>query len=158
MKTGGHGEKNERSHMRFLKFASALGVAAGLAATPALAAGADTVLGKWQTPARHGVVEIARCGESICGRLIESDGLRTDPNLRDVNNKDAAKRARHVKGLQMLGGFARDDGKWSGGWIYNPEDGGTYKATITPAGERTLKLKGCIVWPLCKTQTWTRLP
>lgn len=127
-------------------------------AYPAFAANPDDVLGKWQTPSRHGVVEIARCGQSICGRLVESDGIRTNPDLRDVKNKDTAKRTRRVKDLQMLGGFTREADKWSGGWIYNPEDGGTYKATITPDGNQSLKLKGCIVWPLCKTQTWTRLP
>ena len=65
---------------------------------------------------------------------MESDGLRANPDLRDINNKDAAKRSRAIKGLQILGGFTRDDGKWSGGTIYNPDDGGTYKATITTAG------------------------
>lgn len=125
---------------------------------PAFAASPDAVPGKWQTPTRHGVVEIARCGDSICGHLLESDGIRADADLRDVNNKDASKRTRRVKGLAMLGDFTRNDGKWSGGWVYNAEDGGTYKATITPTGPNSLKLKGCIVWPLCKTQVWTRLP
>ncbi|SFF73308.1 Uncharacterized conserved protein, DUF2147 family [Novosphingobium sp. CF614] len=144
--------------MKVLKHAGVAAVAAVLLANPALAAGPDSVLGKWRTPSRHGVIEIARCGESLCGRLLESDGLRANPDLRDVHNKDTAKRSRRVDGLQMLGGFTREADKWSGGWIYNPEDGGTYKATITPAGAQALKLKGCIAWPLCKTQTWTRLP
>ncbi|WP_084384998.1 DUF2147 domain-containing protein [Novosphingobium naphthalenivorans] len=144
--------------MTLLKRAAMALVATATLGNPALAASPDAIMGKWQTPTRHGVVEIARCGESICGRLLESDGIRADADLRDVNNKDAAKRTRKVKGLAMLGGFTRDGTKWSGGWIYNAEDGGTYKATITPAGPDSLKLKGCIVWPLCKTQTWTRLP
>jgi uncharacterized protein (DUF2147 family) len=125
--------------------------------TPALAADGDSVLGTWHTPSKNGVVEIARCGGSICGNLTNSDHIKTNPDLRDVNNKDTTKRDRRLKGLQILGGFTRDKGQWSGGTIYNPEDGGTYKATVTPAGADTLKLKGCIVWPLCKTQTWTRI-
>lgn len=144
--------------MTVSKIAGAAVVAAVSLANPAFAASPETALGKWQTPTRHGVVEIARCGESLCGKLIESDGLRAEPDLRDLKNKDASKRTRKVKGLQMLGGFQREGDKWSGGWIYNPEDGGTYKATITPSDKNTLKLKGCIVWPLCKTQTWTRMP
>ena len=140
------------------KFATLAMVAATLAAGPALAAdGPQSVVGKWRTPSKHGVVEIARCGGSICGRLIDSDTLRTTPDLRDVNNKDTGQRTRKLKGLQILGGFKGDAKQWGGGTIYNPEDGGTYKATITPAGNDTLKLKGCIVWPLCKTQTWTRI-
>jgi len=131
-------------------------VGAGLA-VPASAAGPASVLGKWRTPSLHGVVEISRCGASICGTLLESDHIRTNPDLRDTKNKDKAKRDRRLKGLQILSGFTGDDDDWSGGTIYNPEDGGTYKATITPAGADTLKLKGCIVWPLCKTQTWHRI-
>ena len=117
----------------------------------------DTVVGRWQTETKHGVVEIARCGASICGKLTGSDGLKANPNLLDVNNKDVGLRGRKLLGLQLLGGFTYADGAWSGGTIYNGEDGGTYKATVTPVDADHLKLKGCIIWPLCKTQTWTRL-
>lgn len=127
-----------------------------VASSPAFAANPDSIIGKWRTQTRGGIVEIAPCGASICGRIIDSEGLRTDSDLRDVNNKDAAKRDRKVMNLQILGGFKRETDKWSGGTIYNAEDGGTYNATITPDGPDRLKLKGCIVWPLCKTQTWTR--
>lgn len=127
----------------------------------ALAAGApvssDVVVGRWRTEVRNGIVEIARCGSSICGRVVDSDGLKANPNLLDANNKDAALRTRRVRGLQILQGFAWKSGAWAGGTIYNAEDGGTYKATVTPDGADRLKMKGCIVWPLCKTQTWTRL-
>jgi uncharacterized protein (DUF2147 family) len=143
--------------MTLRKHAAVAFVALAVAAVPAFAAGPDTVLGKWHTPSKNGVVEISRCGASICGVLVESDNIRINPDLRDVNNKDEAKRNRRLKGLQILGGFESDAGKWSRGRIYNPEDGGTYKATITPDGANTLKLKGCIVWPLCKTETWTRI-
>jgi len=133
--------------------------AATLAALP-LSASAQTganVVGRWQTPTRHGVVEITACGNSVCGRLVDSDGLRANPALRDVHNKDVAQRERQLKGLLILQGFSSKGSEWTGGTIYNAEDGGTYQATLTPAGPDTLKLKGCIVWPLCKTQVWTRL-
>jgi uncharacterized protein (DUF2147 family) len=127
-------------------------LAAGTAAQP------DLAVGRWQTESRHGVVEITRCGQSICGTLIDSDGLRANPHLQDSSNKDAALRARRLKGLQILQGFTRTSGAWTGGSIYNAEDGGTYSATVTVADANRLKLKGCIVRPLCKTQSWTRMP
>lgn len=139
------------------KILTVAAVAGLLAGAPALAANPDSALGKWRTPSRNGVVEISKCGTSVCGRLVESDNIRTNPDLRDLNNKDAAKRSRKLKNMPILGGFKREADKWSGGTIYNPEDGGTYKATITPDGANALKLKGCIAWPLCKTQTWTRI-
>ena len=142
--------------MRLSKLSAVALVSTSLS-LPAGAVEADPVLGTWRTPSKHGVVRIERCGASICGRLVESDNIRTNPDLRDVNNKDESRRARRLKGLQILSGFRLEGNKWTGGTIYNPEDGGTYKATITPEGAQTLKLKGCIVWPLCKTQTWKRI-
>ena len=62
-----------------------------------------------------------------------------------------------LAGIQMLSGFTRGSGEWTGGTIYNADDGGTYKATVTPTDAEHIKVKGCIVWPLCKTQTWTRI-
>lgn len=127
----------------------------------AIAAGAptpDTVLGHWKTETRNGIVDIARCGPSICGKLLTSDGIAANPALADINNKDAALRGRRLKGLQILGGFSVDGAVWSGGTIYNAEDGKTYDAKITMVDANTLKLRGCIFVPLCKNQIWHRLP
>ncbi|MBB3955340.1 DUF2147 domain-containing protein [Novosphingobium sediminicola] len=123
----------------------------------AAAPSAQDALGRWQTETKHGVVEIAACGPSICGRLVESDALRTNPQLRDTKNKDAAQRDRMLKGLTILQGFHAKGGEWAGGTIYNGDDGGTYQATLSLIDRDTLKVKGCIVWPLCKSQTWKRL-
>lgn len=117
----------------------------------------DAAVGKWRTETRNGIVEVERCGASICGRLVSSDGLRTNPDMRDINNKDASLRGRKLMNLQVISGFRRGDGEWTGGSIYNGEDGGTYKATVTPIDADHLKVKGCIIWPLCKSQTWTRI-
>lgn len=117
----------------------------------------DAVVGRWKTETRNGIVEIARCGNSLCGKLQTSDGIAANPALKDVNNKDAAQRGRLLKGLQLLGGFSFKAGVWDGGTIYNAEDGKTYKARITPVDANTLTLRGCIFVPLCKNQTWTRV-
>jgi uncharacterized protein (DUF2147 family) len=128
-----------------------------MAAAAMAAGGADSVVGKWRAESKNAVIDIAHCGPSICGKLVGSDGLRSNPNMLDAKNKDASLRGRKVLGLEMISGpFVWKDGAWTGGTVYNAEDGGTYKATLTPDGDR-LKLKGCIVWPLCKTQTWTRV-
>lgn len=118
---------------------------------------ADGVTGRWITETRHGVVEITPCGTSICGQLIDSDVIRLDPRRRDDNNKDQALRQRPLKGLTMLQGFHGDGSRWDGGSVYNPDDGGTYHGTITVIDAKTLKVRGCIVWPLCKSQVWKRI-
>lgn len=128
-----------------------------LAAAAAYAAAPDMAIGRWQTPVRHGIVNVVKCGTSICGSLVESDGLRADPHLKDIKNKNPDKRSRALKGLMILEGFNWKSGAWSGGTIYNADDGATYSATMTPIAAGRIKLKGCIVWPLCKTQVWTRI-
>lgn len=118
---------------------------------------ADAAIGRWKAETRGGIVEIQRCGTSICGRILTSDKLRTDPNLKDANNSNAALRNRPLRGLQILSGFSLSGNYWSGGKIYNAEDGKTYGADVTPVGANQLKVRGCVFKPFCKTQTWTRL-
>ena len=125
----------------------------------AVAAGAspDAIVGRWKTETRNGIVEITRCANSLCGKLLTSDGIAANPAIKDVNNKDEKQRGRALKNLQILGGFSYKDGVWNDGTIYNAEDGKTYDARITPVDANTLKLRGCIFVPLCKNQTWTRV-
>ena len=114
-------------------------------------------MGRWKTETRGGIVEIQRCGASICGRLLTSDLLRTDPNLKDTRNSNAALRNRPLRGLQILSGFTQSGSGWTGGKIYNAEDGKTYGSDVTPSGANQLKVRGCVFKPFCKTQTWTRV-
>ncbi|NIJ21797.1 uncharacterized protein (DUF2147 family) [Sphingomonas naasensis] len=129
----------------------------GLSIAAAAPQSTDSAIGRWRTETRGGIVEIQRCGASICGRLLTSDKIRTDPNLKDANNSNAALRGRPLRGLQILAGFTRSGDGWTGGKIYNAEDGKTYGADVTPAGPDTLKVRGCVFKPFCKTQTWTRV-
>jgi uncharacterized protein (DUF2147 family) len=128
-----------------------------MALAMAATASPDAVVGRWKTETRNGIVEITRCGASLCGKILGSDGLTANPALKDTNNKDEKLRGRALKGLQILGGFSFEDGVWDKGTIYNAEDGKTYGARITPVDANTLKLRGCIFVPLCKNQTWTRV-
>jgi uncharacterized protein (DUF2147 family) len=129
---------------------AALGALAG----PAFAA---DVTGLWATPTNGGQVEIGRCGNSLCGKLVTSESIKADAGLKDAKNKDKAQRGRTLKNLQMLYDFTGGPTKWTGGKVYNPDDGGTYSGTIEVLSDNQLKLKGCIVAPLCKTQVWNRV-
>lgn len=122
-------------------------------AVPAFAA---DVTGTWLTDTDEGVVEITACGSSVCGRLVSSDDIKKNPGLTDSKNADASQRNRTLKGLLLLQGFTGSGGNWTGGKIYNPDDGKTYSATLTLEGDNMLKVRGCVVVPFCQTQTWTR--
>ena len=136
------------------KLILAAAVLAGALASPAMA-GDPT--GLWQTPTNGSQVRISRCGPALCGTLATSNSLRADPDLRDARNRDASLRSRALRNLPMLSGFTGGGSEWSGGSIYNPEDGRIYRGTITMDGDNTLRLRGCVVAPLCRSQTWTRL-
>jgi len=140
--------------LRILAAAALAGTLSLAVAAPALAA---DIVGRWRTPGAGGEVELYRCGAAVCGKLISSAHIAKDPALADLKNKDEAKRARKLKGLTILEGFTGGPTEWKGGKVYNPEDGNTYSGTITATDANTLKLKGCVVAPLCKTQVWTRI-
>ena len=134
-----------------------LGVAAlaGLAAVPALAN--DTgAHGIWRTPERGGLIEVSSCDGGLCGKIVGGNPNATPGERVDRNNKNPALRGRALVGLYLFRGLKHSGQTWEGA-IYNPEDGGTYKATATLKSPNELSVRGCVVWPLCKTQVWTRV-
>ena len=120
-------------------------------------ASAASIEGRWRTPTNNAEVEIVSCGAARCGTVVTSDHLKADPAAKDVRNKDAALRGRAIKGLTFLTGFTGGPTEWKGGKVYDPDSGNTYQGTITVVDADHLKLRGCIVYPLCKTQMWTRI-
>ncbi len=120
------------------------------------AAAASPIAGVWRTASGDALIEVYDCGDKVCGRIKESDKLKANPNLTDDRNPDPALRGRPGKGMQMMQGFAGGPVEWKGGKIYNPEDGKTYSGSLRLASPDVLKLSGCILYPLCRTQTWTR--
>ena len=139
--------------MKLSLLAAAATVAASLAA-PALAADPT---GLWQTPTNGGQVRISRCGQALCGVLVTSNHIRATPNMTDEKNRDASLRTRTLRNLPLLNGFTGGPIEWRGGTVYNPDDGRTYSGTITMQNDNTLRLQGCVVRPLCRNQTWTRV-
>jgi len=136
---------------------------AAAAAMAALVVGAshagqtEGALGLWRTPVDGGgLVRIARCGADICGTVVDSPRLRAHPDQRDVRNRDAARRDRPLRGLLILRASATGPDRWGDGWVYNPEDGRTYRGSIERLPDGRLRLRGCVVAPLCRTQVWTR--
>lgn len=119
-------------------------------------AAASPIAGVWRTPVHNADIEVYDCGPAVCGKVINSDLLREHPDMKDLKNHDASLHDRQVKGLQMISGFTGGPTQWKGGQIYNPDDGGTYHGTITLSDPDTLKLTGCVVFPLCQTQVWHR--
>ena len=64
--------------------------------------------------------------------------------------------SRSVIGLQVLTGFKQDSGAWTGGRIYDPEEGKSYTGSIELQSNGTLKLTACLSI-LCQSEFWKRL-
>lgn len=121
------------------------------------AAGEEAIIGRWNTQKQGGVVEIHRCGQALCGRVVDGAPLRTNPDQRDIRNPDKALRDRRVMHLRVLHGFTGGPREWKGGPLYDPETGdGAKSGKLTLVDANTLKVKGCLMAFLCRTQTWTR--
>jgi uncharacterized protein (DUF2147 family) len=114
--------------------------------------------GYWQAGSGGAVIEIHSCGDALCGRVVDSDDLRNNPYLTDDANKDPALRGRSVKGLEILQGFKGGPSRWTGGHIYNPNDGRMYDAELKLLAPDRLKVKGCVIFPLCGAQVWRKAP
>lgn len=125
-----------------------------LATTPT-AAGVG-LFGLWATEKNNGRVLIEPCGTALCGRIVDGNQLRANPDQTDVNNPDPAKRARRVKGVTILDGYRGGPPQWRGGSVYDPQTGDeTYDSTLTLVSPDTLKVEGCRLL-FCRSETWTR--
>jgi uncharacterized protein (DUF2147 family) len=137
-------------------------VLAVLLALRAQVAGADPSLtGIWLTGNDTAQVEISDCAGKLCGTIIslrEPLDEAGQPKT-DKRNRDASLRARPIMGLPILLNFVRLGPKrWGEGTIYNPEDGDTYKCTLSLDEPDTLTVRGYVGIPLFgKTQIWHRV-
>jgi len=137
-----------------------------LTAANAWAAEGDAILGRWSTENAKSTVAIYRCGEKFCARIEAlKDPLYSDPAegppgtaRLDSHNPDPARRKRPLVGLQFMEGFTPEgQGKFADGAIYDPENGKTYRCTITLKNPHRLEVRGFIGISLFgRTTVWTR--
>ncbi len=119
----------------------------------------DAVFGRWATPGVSAIVQLAPCGDraTLCGTIRWLwDGVdeKGRPRL-DVRNADSGLRDRPLLGLPILSDLrTAKAGAWEGR-IYNPEDGQTYRATLTRRDPDTLIVEGCVLF-VCQKQVWRK--
>jgi len=131
------------------------------------AAGADDILGVWNNEEKDARIEVLKCADTYCGRIIwlkdpnypagSTEGTPGTPRL-DNHNPDPARRTRPIFGLQIVKNFVfAGDSLWKGGTVYDPKNGKTYSGKIKLVSPDQLDLRGYIGIPLLgRTTTWTR--
>ncbi len=131
-----------------------------VAASAGMADAPPPIEGTWLSGDGDGWIEITRTGDGLSGVIKGSPNADDDRPDRDEKNPDPALRARPLTGLELFSGFAYDgEGRWTGGTIYDPNSGKTYRCIITWVDESTLKVRGYVGFPILgRTETWTRVP
>ena len=139
-----------------MRLLPALFAASAVLASAGAAQAAD-VTGLWATDSDNGRVQIYRCGKAICGKLIDADQIRANPEQTDGYNKNKAQRSRKVKGLVLFSGYKGGPTEWKGGSIYDPKSGDTGRTgKILLKSDNALEVKGCL-GPICRTKHWKRV-
>jgi uncharacterized protein (DUF2147 family) len=141
----------------------AAAVAAAVLLSSSLLAGAQaatSATGTWLSADGGTKVRVSECGgNKLCGKVVwlnEPIDRDTGKPKTDKRNSDPAKRTRPLLGVPVVNGMAPNgDNKWSGK-IYNADDGKTYDAHVTLVSDNAMRVQGCVLGILCKSQTWTR--
>ena len=121
----------------------------------------DDILGYWLNQDNDAKIEIYKEDNSFFGKLFwlkepnEKDG---SPKIDDKNPNENL-RDRNLQGLVIVKNlkFDKKDKEWSGGKIYDPKSGKTYKCFAKIDGEN-LNLRGYIGFSFIgRTATWIRV-
>ena len=143
-----HSDVWTSSRMKHLfALAAILGLAGGAASAAEL-----TPIGDWLVKDGYANIRIDNCGGKLWGIV----SWEKTPGGVDSENPDPAKKARPILGMPIVIAMVpKGPNKWWGE-IYNSQNGKMYTAGISVADENTLDLEGCLIWPACLTQQWTR--
>jgi uncharacterized protein (DUF2147 family) len=151
----------EATAMRLVMFLVGAFVAsqalAACAQTTAPAASTDAAdhKGRWLTASGNLEVEIAPCGQALCGTVVR---VVANKSMAAPNATMAPVDARPALGIRILADFTPSgDGEWEGR-IYNRENGKTYSCVMALLTPDQLKIRPYIVLPLFgQTQIWRRV-
>lgn len=116
---------------------------------------AELLVGNWLTAKRDGIIQISRRADGhFEGRIVGGDA----PERLDAKNPDPAQRSQKLLGSTILRHMNYDGhGRWSGGTIYDPDSGHTYRCRLELLGQDRLRVRGFLgVAVLGRTQVWTR--
>ena len=110
--------------------------------------------GVWLRANQETKIAIEKCGDAFCGTVVWMIAEKRD--AKDKNNPNPDLQNRSVIGIKIFNDMTPDRTNTYKGTLYNAEDGKTYSGTLTVVDDKTLRLRGCVIWPLCKTDTWSR--
>ena len=119
----------------------------------------DSILGVWYNEEKTGGIEIFKCADAYCGKIVWLKNPLDAQGKEKVDSKnpDESLKTRKIMGLQILSGFRyAGDETWEAGKIYDPKSGKTYSCKMRLDGEN-LKIRGFVGISLFgRTAVWSR--
>ena len=117
----------------------------------------EAILGEWCTQKEEnrppGRIKFVRADD---GTYMGIMTWASEPR-KDVHNKDPKLRDRSLVGTVLMWHLRYDDGEYVDGYVYNPEDGGTYRMKAEVQSPESLKLRGYLGIALFgQTKVWSR--
>ena len=105
------------------------------------------VEGYWKNPIGSAIIQIAPCGETLCGKVVWASAR---------GQREVAKNTSNVVGTTVLTNLKYARGHWAGS-LYVPDDNIHVSAKLQLIGDGRMKLTGCgLMGLICRTQIWTR--
>ncbi len=123
-------------------------------AVGSMAADPPTLLGHWITSTGNYEVEVAPCGDALCGTIVKVLGNRS---MRDPDVEMQSPDPRPALGMRILTDLApAGDGRWTGS-VYDRESAKTYSCVVTLLDTGELAVRGYVVLPMFgRTALWHR--
>jgi uncharacterized protein (DUF2147 family) len=132
-------------------------IAPATAQEPETKSESDAIVGIWLMPDNEATIEIFKCGDKYCGKIIGLAEPNEDgkPKLDKKNPKKELKN-RPLLGLQILNDFKYDkNSTWKDGKLYGHKKGKMLSAELVLEEKNTLKVKASVGF-MKKTLTWKR--
>lgn len=120
----------------------------------------DEILGVWANGSGKGHIQIYKQDNKYYGKIIwlKQPHDETGKPKIDKHNPDKSLQNRPLMGLIMLRDFKFENDEWTGGKIYNPDDGKEYKCYMKLKDQKTLSIRGYIGFSfLGKTENFHRI-
>ncbi|MCG8332707.1 MAG: DUF2147 domain-containing protein [Chitinophagales bacterium] len=120
---------------------------------------ANEIIGIWETEAKDGKMEIYKCGDRYCGKLLwGTEIVNTDgTSKKDNNNPDKNLRSRDLVGITNLTGLRYGQDTYEDGKIYNAANGKIYDCYVW-LDKGKMHLRGYIgMKMLGQTSIWNRV-
>tara|TARA_B100001248_G_C27395910_1_gene465543 strand:- start:953 stop:1435 length:483 start_codon:yes stop_codon:yes gene_type:complete len=118
----------------------------------------NSMIGYWLTS--QSIVLTKKCEIEFCATIeyIFIGDEKDQKSITDTKNKDRSLRERSIVGINLVSGFKyiEDVKELSGGRIYDPGRGRTFKSNIYLLENGNLKVEGCLL-NICGHEEWKPL-